>query len=128
MCSTKVSTRNRQSTRLHRHFIACLIFDYSFVTVPLIFLLKVFFLLFKVKKVEISDDMSSSESYAKSGGFNDIDESDAILTQEEERLHAAARQPSGKFLLSKSKIIISCQKHVARRSYNCYRARLDMRL
>ena len=42
--------------------------------------------------------MSSSESYAKSGGFNDIDESDAILTQEEERLHAAARQPSGKFL------------------------------
>ena len=43
-----------------------------------------------------SNVMSSSESYAKSGGFNDIDESDAILTQEEERLHAAARQPSGK--------------------------------
>lgn len=40
--------------------------------------------------------MSSNESYAKSGGFNEIDESDAILTQEEERLHAAARQPSGK--------------------------------
>ena len=39
--------------------------------------------------------MSSNESYAKSGGFNEIDESDAILTQEEERLHAAARQPSG---------------------------------
>lgn len=37
------STRKRQSTRRHRHFIACLIFDYSFVTVPLIFLLKVFF-------------------------------------------------------------------------------------
>ena len=42
--------------------------------------------------------MSSNESYAKSanGGFNDFDESDAILTPEEERLHAAARQVSGK--------------------------------
>ena len=46
--------------------------------------------------------MSSSESYAKSGGFNDnIDESDAILTQEEERLHAAARQPSGQYFSGK---------------------------
>ena len=39
--------------------------------------------------------MSSNESYVRGGGFNDIDESDAILTPEEERLHAAARQPSG---------------------------------
>ena len=45
--------------------------------------------------------MSSNESYAKSGGFNEIDESDAILTQDEERLHAAARQPSGLSAITK---------------------------